>query len=92
MRAGIADGGLALLAGFSAAIKACGTAPDILGEDAIPAGRAVLSDDGSAIRLAIYSEKGAVAVVMLDPVHAVQPFFMLEGADRGRATENLARG
>src|SRR5712691_4963129 len=32
MRAGIADGSLALLAGFCAAIKACGTAPYILGE------------------------------------------------------------
>ena len=54
-----------------AAINAVLAVLDEVPIDAKPAGRAVVSDDGKTIRLALYAETGAVAAVELDPTRAI---------------------
>jgi hypothetical protein len=63
-RGAVEPGHLPLLAGINAAL-------DSLPIEAETAARAVVSDDGREIRLALYNEAGAVAAVVLSPVHAV---------------------
>jgi hypothetical protein len=55
------------VAGITAALDALSCMPI----DAEPAARAVVSDDGEAIRLTLYGEGGSVAAVELDLVRAV---------------------
>lgn len=59
---------LALVGNVSAALDALDTVPD----DAAPAQRVVVVDDGHTISLALFTEAGRVAAVALDPVRAVQ--------------------
>ena len=54
-----------------AAINAVLAVLDEVPIDAKPAGRAVVSDDGKTIRLALYAKTGAVAAVELDPTRAI---------------------
>lgn len=65
----IEGGSLTLLAGINAAIEACEAAAEA--PDTVPAGRAVVSDDGEAIRLTLYSEAVAVSAVTLAPRRTV---------------------
>jgi hypothetical protein len=63
------DGGdLVLLGTVHGAIAAVDAVP----EDVVPAARAVVSDDGEAIRLVFYGEDGATCGLELDPAHAVR--------------------
>jgi hypothetical protein len=68
-RCAVEPGHLPLIAGINAALDALDR---MLGETT-SAGRSVVSDDGSTIRLTLYSEAGAVSTVALDPVRAVAP-------------------
>ena len=52
-------------------IDALLTALDENPNDAQPAARAVVADDGQEIRLTLYREEGAVASAALDPIHAI---------------------
>jgi hypothetical protein len=70
------DGGtVALLTNVGSVIAACDAValevPDTRQSDAMPGGRAVLADDGSVIRLALYSEAGTVTAANLSPRRAV---------------------
>ena len=60
-------GHLALLAGINAALLAA-DAQAVAAEDAA---RAIVADDGSAIRLVLYREDEAVAAVTVNPVRAI---------------------
>jgi hypothetical protein len=44
---------------------------DSMSDETTSVGRAVVSDDGSTIRLTLYSEAGAVAATVLDPIRAI---------------------
>jgi hypothetical protein len=66
-RGAIEPSHLPLIAGINAALDAL----DSLPVEAEAAARAVVSDDGREIRLTLYTEAGAVAAVVLDPVRAV---------------------
>ena len=84
-RYGIEPTRLALAADANAAPEALGEAPswrepgsrswrlllDNTKVDVAPACRAVVSDDGTEIRLTLYSDAGAVASVVLDTARAV---------------------
>ena len=62
------DGGfLALVASVQGAIAAVDAVP----EDVAVAARAVVADDGTAIKLMFYAEDGAACGLELDPAHAV---------------------
>jgi hypothetical protein len=61
-------GQLALLAGISGALAAIDS-EDLPAE---PAARAVVSDDGTEIRLTLYTNAHAAAAIDLDPVRAVR--------------------
>jgi hypothetical protein len=67
---GIEGGTLALLAGINAAIEACDLAAE-RPADMVANGRAVLSDDGAAITLTLYTRADPVAAVALAPHRAV---------------------
>jgi hypothetical protein len=65
------DGGLlALLGNVGAAITAIDAASPVAA-DAEPNARAVVSDDGTEIRLTLYAENGAVFAVPIAPGRAV---------------------
>jgi hypothetical protein len=63
----IEPGHLPLLGGIAAALHALNSTPIEAGE----AARAVVSDDGREIRLALYAEASAVAAVALSPERAI---------------------
>jgi hypothetical protein len=65
---GINAGFLQLLADVNAAIEALDAVPP---EDAAPADRAVITDDGREIRLAVYTGPDRVASVTLSPRRAL---------------------
>jgi hypothetical protein len=63
------DGGfLALLGSVQSAIGAVDAVPE---DEVEPAARAVVADDGTAIKLMFYSADGAACGLELDPAHAV---------------------
>jgi hypothetical protein len=64
----IEAGSLTLLAGINAALAALDVEAVVTGECA---GRAVVSDTGSEIRLALYRDDGEAVAVVLDPVRAL---------------------
>ena len=65
------DGGhLALLGHVGTALSALDTIPP--DGDAAPAGRVVVIDDGTTLRLTLYDGSGTVAAVALDTRRAVQ--------------------
>ena len=66
----IEGGTLALLAGINAAIEAYEAAAEEPA-DVVATGRAVLSDDGAAITLTLYTQANPVAAVALAPHRAV---------------------
>jgi hypothetical protein len=66
-RGAVELGHLPLIAGINAALDAL----DRMSDETTSAARSVVSDDGSTIRLTLYSEASAVASVALDPVRAV---------------------
>jgi hypothetical protein len=53
------------------AIDAVLRALDEVPADAEPASRAVVSDDGQSIRLALHTDTGVIAAVELDPIRAI---------------------
>ena len=63
----IEGGDLALLGTVHGAIEAVAAVP----EEAAPAARAAVTDDGEVIRLSFYSADGASCGLELDPAHAV---------------------
>jgi hypothetical protein len=63
----IRDGRAPLLAVIETALARLNEIP----AEAHPSSRAVVSDDGRTIRLALYADTGAVAAVVLDPVYAI---------------------
>jgi hypothetical protein len=65
---GIDGGMLALLGNVGAALDALDAVP----VDAAPVERAVVVDDGTAIRLVLYDAAGAVAAVVIEPARAVR--------------------
>jgi hypothetical protein len=63
------DGGvMALLGSVNAALAAVDSAP----VEAVAAARAVVADDGEAIRLTFYAADGGACGLELDPAHAVR--------------------
>jgi hypothetical protein len=66
-RGAVEPGHLPLVAGINAAIDALDGVPI----EAETAARAVVSDDGRAIRLTLYAEAAAVAAVALSPERAI---------------------
>jgi hypothetical protein len=56
---------------MTTAIDAMLAALDEIRNDAQPANRTVVADDGQEIRLTLYGEEGAVASAALDPIHAI---------------------
>ena len=63
----IRRGQVSQIAAIDAALAALDEAPTKYQ----PASRAVVGDDGKTIRLTLYAETGAVALVELDPTHAI---------------------
>jgi hypothetical protein len=66
-RGAVEPGHLPLIAGINAALETLDT---MSVETTSAAARVVVSDDGSTIRLTLYSEAGAIATVALDPIRA----------------------
>jgi hypothetical protein len=89
----VEPGHLPLIAGVNAALDALGG----MATEAELAGRVAVSDDGTTIRLTLYSERQAVAMVDIEPLHALalagrlitaalaRLSQLMEGASRGRA-------
>jgi hypothetical protein len=65
-RGAVEPGHLPLIAGIAAALDALDRLP-IEASPSTGAARAVVGDDGRAIRLTLYAEAGVVASVALDP-------------------------
>ncbi|HKM73915.1 MAG TPA: hypothetical protein VJX94_28275 [Stellaceae bacterium] len=61
------QGDVLLIARLDAALAALEEAP----AEWEPASRAVVSDDGQAVRLTLYAEIGAIAAMDLDPIRAI---------------------